>query len=152
MNIQVFEIDRIDHVTWSFMTKTDKKRHFTYHIKSQVRLFWCFDLNAVFKIKLFQSLLFRTNTTPSIQLIWSSVPCDPHCNSYFSASDSSSSGSSSGSFISRGICISFSVWVKWPKTVCSNILKLRWYQFILESIYVMELMAFKYNWNIVLKI
>ena len=53
MNIQVFEIDRIDHVTlghmtFSFMTKTDKKRHFTYHIKSQVHFVkMMFDLNAV---------------------------------------------------------------------------------------------------------
>ena len=58
MNIQVFEIDRIDHVTlghmtFSFMTKTDKKRHFTYHIKSQVHFVkMMFDLNAVsLKIK-----------------------------------------------------------------------------------------------------
>ena len=99
MNIQVFEIDRIDHVTlghmtFSFMTKTDKKRHFTYHIKSQVQL-----LKKMFR----SECGFQTGKFMHIIKLYF-----PH----FSASLNSSSGNSHCTFNSRGISIKAFLYLK----------------------------------------
>ena len=75
------------------MTETDKKRHFTYHIKSQVQRF---------------KAMFRSECGFQYQKLYSKRFHTHHiliCLSYFSASLNSSSENSFWTFNSRGISI-----------------------------------------------